>query len=173
MKKLFLLAMLCYGSMTMAQTPAPTTTKVKTTAGKPGSTCPVLQQLTTLAAADDLYGLVGDNFTSKYFSDLFGAEMFTSKTNLPNVVESFVTLDREDGATYNAIIKDYGSNEAAATADVEKLSKVYADCLPSAKTEKKGATTIYITGQKYRVKLQTYHNSNTNSWVTRLTVKNY
>lgn len=164
MKKIFLLAMLCNGYIALAQTPV---------AKKNGSTCSVLQQLTTLAAADDLYGLGGDDFTSKYFSYMFGTEMLISKTNLPNVVESFVTLDRDDGATYNAIIKDYGSNEAAATADLEKLSGLYAGCLKDAKVEKKDATTIYITGKKYRVKLHTYNNRNTNSWVSRLTVRNY
>jgi hypothetical protein len=133
--------------------------------------CSVVVKIAQLANSNQLKTLEGTVFTSKYYQNMFGGKLYSSKLNLAGVTESFINDDPEDGASYHAFIKDYGTDAAAAHADFAVQSKKYEDCFTTATVTHPDATTTYIRFKKCKIQVHTYKHGVTGTWLCKISLE--
>jgi hypothetical protein len=161
MKKLVLLVVVfCIGNIVKAQS-------------APADDCASIVKIAALANTNQLKSLEGTAFTSKYYQNMFGGKLYSSKLGLAGVMESFINDDPEDGASYHAFIKDYGTDAAAAQADFAVQSKTYEACFATATITHPDERTTYIKFKKCRIQVHTYKHGTTGTWVCNITVEYY
>jgi hypothetical protein len=138
----------------------------------PAADCSNLLKIVALANTRQLKTVEAAAFSSKYFKPLFGDKIYASKISMPGVLESFIDDDPEDGCSYEAFIKDYGTDAAAAQADFALQTKKYEACFKTDDITHSDVLTTYIYFKDCKIELHTYKHSSTNTWVCRINVRN-
>jgi hypothetical protein len=137
----------------------------------PENDCANMVKIAELAGTNQLNTQKVTPFVSKYFKTLFGDKLYASKLNLSGVLESFINEDPEDGASYNAFIKDYGTDAAAAQADFAVQNQKYEACFKTAEITHADASTTYMYFKKCKIELHTYKHGGTGTWVCKITME--